>query len=60
MEQATIGTRGLAGLVGRELRSLTALLVERNGAQKTPYRSLVGGGYGKRSLHSAPCLRSGV
>jgi hypothetical protein len=30
------GTRGLAGLVGRELRSLTALLVERNGAQKTP------------------------
>lgn len=29
------GTRGLAGLVGRELRSLTALLVERNGAQKT-------------------------
>lgn len=38
----TARTRGLAGLVGRELRSLTALLVERNGAQKTPCQALWG------------------
>ena len=45
----TVGTRGPAGRGQRELRSLTALLVERNGAQKATCRAR-GDGWGKRSL----------